>query len=364
MDQDTSRRPFRTAFLAVAWLAVADAATAQSARPVSVVTPQRVEVQDLRRLTGTVTAERVSALSARIDGVVAQVAVDAGDTVARGDVILRLDDELARLDQAQVRASVLEGRARLDEARRVAREAEELAAGRNLPTTQAEAARAQARIGVKTLARLEAESALQEARLQRHVLRAPFAGVIAARHVDPGEWITASGAVVDLVSLDALRFDVRAPQELYARLDVDDAVTVQLDALPGPALPGRVAALVPVAETGTRSFLLRVTLDSPPPTIIPGMSGRLSLALGRAGEGWSVPRDAIVSYPDGTRSVWIVTEGDGGLTASARRVRPGRALNGRIEILDGLDGGEQVVVRGNESLTDGEPVRIVDAVRD
>ncbi len=348
-----------------ALLAVASAvplalpAVAQQAAPVRVVEPERAVVQDTRSFTGSVTAERISALSPRIEGVVMEVSVDAGDRVGAGQVILRLDDRLARLEQARVSAAVSEGRARLAEAQRVAREAAVLAEKRTLPATQAEAAKAGATISAETLVRLEAEAALQAERLQRHRLTAPFAGVIAARHVDPGEWVQPTSAVVDLVALDSLRFDARPPQEVYPLLREGDAVTVLLDALPGKETQGHVAARVPVADAGTRSFLLRVILDEAPEGVIPGMSGRAQVRLDRGTSAWSVPRDAIVRYPDGTRSVWIVEEREGGLSAVARRVRTGESGGDPVQVLSGLEGDERVIVRGNEGLRDGQPVRIV-----
>ncbi len=352
-------RPILAGAGALATALLAATAAAQQAAPVRVVQLERVVVQDTRAFTGSVTAERVSALSPRIEGVVTEIAVDAGDRVEAGEVILRLDDRLARLEQARVQAAVSEGRARLAEAQRVAREAEVLVEKRTLPATQAEAAKAGATISTETLARLEAEAALQAERLRRHRLPAPFAGVITARHVDPGEWVQPTSAVVELVALDSLRFDVRPPQEVYPLLREGDAVTVLLDALPGKESQGHVAARVPVADAGTRSFLLRVVLDEAPDGVIPGMSGRARVQLARGAAAWSVPRDAIVRYPDGTRSVWIVEERDGGLRAAARRVDIVESSGDAVEVLGGLDGGERVIVRGNEGLRDGQPVRIV-----
>lgn len=332
---------------------------AQNATPVSVIEAQRVTLQDTRRLTGTVTAARVSALSPQVAGLVAAIEVDAGDRVEEGAVVVRLDDEVARLEQRRREAAVAEGRAQLAEAQRVSREIGALADKRSLPATQAEAARASAAISAEVLTRLEAEAELQRATLRRHTLRAPFAGVVAARHADPGEWIAPGEAVIDLVALDSLRFDVRAPQELYAQLQTGDRVSLVLDALPGLSIEGHIGARVPVADTATRSFLLRVALGDPPPTVIPGMSGEALIALKGRQAAWSVPRDAVVSYPDGTRSLWVVEHRDGGEVATARRVRLGRSLDQAVEILDGLSGGERVVLRGNESLREGQAVRVV-----
>lgn len=334
-------------------------ALAQAGDPVSVVTPASTVVQDVRSFTGSVTAERVSALSPTIDGLVSEIFVDAGDRVGQGDPVLQLDNELARLEQRRVQASVDEGRARLAEAQRVAAETETLAARRTLPATQAEAARAGAVISDETLNRLRAEAALQAERLRRHRLGAPFDGVITARHVDPGEWVRPGDAVVDLVALDSLRFDVRAPQEVYPRLQRGDAVTVVLDAVPGQEIAGHVSATVPLADAATRSFLLRIALDNAPDGVIPGMSGSARVTISRGTAAWSVPRDAMVRYPDGTRSVWVVEQRDGQTRAAARRVEIGDSNSDSIAVLSGLDGSERVIVRGNENLRDGQPVRIV-----
>jgi multidrug efflux pump subunit AcrA (membrane-fusion protein) len=94
--------------------------------------------------------------------------------------------------------------------------------------------------------------------------------------------------------------------------------------------------------------------------MIPGMSARATLRLGSGREGVVVPRDALLRYPDGRITVWVLEDsGEGGApSVSERRVRTGRAFGGEMEITDGLEPGARVVVRGNEGLREGQRVRV------
>ncbi|CAN0603318.1 unnamed protein product, partial [Ectocarpus sp. 12 AP-2014] len=116
----------------------------------------------------------------------------------------------------------------------------------------------------------------------------------------------------------------------------------------------------PVSDPQARTFLLRAT-GPEELTVLPGMAVTATLRVASGERGLSVSRDALNRYPDGRTTVWIATSsGDGVYAVNEKRVSIGSAFGGRVEITDGLDGGEQVVVRGNESLSEGIDVQLAD----
>lgn len=340
--------------------AVAQPATRGDLPAVTAVRAGAAGVARSLRYTGTVTAERDAALSARQAGLVAAVRVDAGDRVRRGDLLLQLDPVLAELDLARARASLEEARTRRTEQARLRDDAAALAATSNISRTQARTAAAEADIAAAAVTRLEAEVRRAAELVARHRLEAPFDGVVRRRLVDVGEWVQTGTPAVELVSVAPLRLDVQVPQERYALIRPGQAVTVELDALRGTTFPGKVLARVAASNAATRTFLVRVLIEKPGERVIPGMSGQVELRLPAGEAAVTVPEDAVVRGADGVTRVWLVTPGAAGTgRVSARVVALGPAQDGRVEVQGGVPAGSLVVVRGNETLREGQDVRLL-----
>jgi len=311
------------------------------------------------RLSGAVVALRDASLSSLVSGVISDIRVDVGDRVAKGDVLLLIDSALAKSEMARAQAAVDEASVQLREAQRLSTETEKLAAARNVSRSQADTRAAEALSAEAALARSKAEAAVARERLARHQLRAPFAGVITQRRHDVGEWLDSSASALSLLSPSDLVFDAQMPQERFADAAIGKAVQVRLDALPGQVLSGSVRTVVPSADAGSRSLLLRVQFSNLPATMIPGLSGSMQLA-DTGVPALQVPRDALLTRSDGQRQVVVADGSDAQLQAKLRDVEIGDALGPMVLIRAGLQAGERVVVRGNERLRDGQPLRIAD----
>ncbi|MEO1576927.1 MAG: efflux RND transporter periplasmic adaptor subunit, partial [Pseudomonadota bacterium] len=134
--------------------------------------------------------------------------------------------------------------------------------------------------------------------------------------------------------------------------------TVRIDALGADALSATLAARVPQSDPGARTFLVRLKLTEPPPSITPGMSATASLAIASTDATLLVPRDALIRYPDGTTTVFVVEDGES-TQARQRTVEVTRVDGETAVIASGLNPGEPVVIRGNEVLSDGQSVRVI-----
>ncbi|MDX1433589.1 MAG: efflux RND transporter periplasmic adaptor subunit [Gammaproteobacteria bacterium] len=348
-----------TQLAAAALCAAAAQAAAAPAAPVEVAKARLEPVVVQVPLTGTITARDRAQLSSRVSGLVAAVHVTAGDAVAQGDLLLTLDPTLDELALAEARAASAEGRAALAEARRVRQEARELGPRRGIPESEIRAAEAAARIEEAKLERLLAVERRREEIVARHQLYAPFAGVVSRRLAEEGEWVETGQPVFEVVGTERLRLDLRVPQEHYPHITADTPVVVRLDALPHREISGRIIARVPVSDPDSRTFLLRVGIDDGAGGIIAGMSARATLRIPADERAVTVPRDAVLRDAYGATRVWTIGEEDGAPIASQRRVDIGRSFDGRTEIRSGVEAGERVVVRGNETLSEGQPVRIV-----
>lgn len=310
-------------------------------------------------LTGTITARDQASLSSRVSGLVSAVHVTAGDRVDKGALLLSLDPTLEKLGLVEAQAASAEARAALDEARRRWDEARRLGPKKGIAESEIRAAEAEVKIAGTKLERLLAAERYKQELIARHDVLAPFAGVVTRRLAEEGEWVDTGKPVMELVGTEHLRLDLRVPQEHYPYIDANTSVSVRLDAMPSRAIDAEISAKVPLSDASSRTFLLRVELDNHEQDITPGMSAQARLRIPGNERVLTVPRDAILRDAYGASRVWSLKDVDGAPVATQHAVSVGRSFDGNTELRNGLEPGARVVVRGNETLREGQPVRVV-----
>ncbi|KAA3654532.1 MAG: efflux RND transporter periplasmic adaptor subunit [Proteobacteria bacterium] len=338
------------------------ASLASAAGPAVVVAESRMQaVVEALRVSGSVTAPRAARLSPAVAGQVAALRVDVGSRVAEGEVLVELDAELARIALEVAQAAVVQASEALADARRREADGRRLANSRSIAASAYEALQSEVRADAALLRQREAERRAAQARLERHVLRAPFDGVISAKLTELGEWIAPGDAALALVAERGLWVDLQVPQAYFPRLNPAVPVQLRLDALPGQAVAARIERIVPVSDATARSFLLRVGVTDEGLPMTAGMSASAVLRLDAGRERVVVARDALLRHADGRVTVWAVEEADAQARVVERVVQPGLGFDGLVEIVDGLEAGVRVVVEGNESLRQGQAVTVAGA---
>ena len=309
-------------------------------------------------LTGTVTSARVAQLSTEVSGLVKKVNVEVGDRVETDAELLELDREIEQLILAALQATTRQARAELADAKRRYEDAELLRKQKSISENELRLLEAEVEVDKSMLIRQQADERRQQARVERHTLRAPFDGVISERLTETGEWIEPGNPVLTLVAADDLRIEFRVPQEFFIRINPESTLNVTLDALPEHKFAASIDTIVPVSDPSSRTFLVHATVNAGDAQMTPGMSvhGKLGLTTGR--QGVVVPRDAILRYPDGRVTVWIINPGSEPPTVTEKRVTTGNGFDGLVTIRDGIDPGDVIVVQGNESLQENQQVRI------
>ncbi|MBT8443803.1 MAG: efflux RND transporter periplasmic adaptor subunit, partial [Gammaproteobacteria bacterium] len=345
--------------LILAALFLANTALALDAPPVNVGEADERPIVRTVRVSGTVTSPNAAMLSPSVGGLVAKLNVDAGDRVEAGDVLVVLDAELQALELRRREAELRQIETALADSRRRLDEAERVRSANAISESEIETRRATAERDAAALAAAQAAVQQQRSIVGRLSVKAPFAGVVSQRIAAVGEWVNPGNAVVELIETDNLRFDFRVPQEYYEEISLQTAVSLASDAAPGFSADGRIIAVVPVKDPGSRTFLVRVEANNEiHPGVTPGMSARGILKVDAQRSGIVVPRDALLRYPDGRHVVWIV---DGSAEIPVVRERPvetGLMFDGLVEIRTGIHAGDIVVTRGNETLQEGLQVSI------
>lgn len=320
---------------------------------VSLAAPQLREVSRDVVASGAVAAWEEVSVGVELSGLrVAAVEVEVGSVVAAGDVLLRVDDRTLASQLAQSDAQVREARTNLETARRKAARIRELADSQMVAlqdAEEAEAARANAEARLNT-----AIASRDAARVQRDftVVRAPVAGVVSARSVQPGQVVGAGTELLRLIRDGRLEW--RAELAEADLLRVDAGTPVRVEAPGGSVVDGRVRTVSPALDAQSRTGTVYVDLPDPG-ALRAGMFAQGRLAIGRA-QALLVPGDAVVRR-DGR--AFVFTVGDDGRVRECV-VELGGAHGDLVEVRDGLAQGDRVVARGAGFLGDGDLVRVVE----
>jgi len=336
----------------------APAAEKSGGPPAPLVRLDDVRAGSLRttlRFPGEVRAGARSRLASGADGAVRDVAVEVGDPVRAGQVLLRVDARLprARLDVARAE---LERAKREAELARMERDRLEQLDPGTVSDLELEQKRTAASVAAATEAAAEATVAEREADLAQFVVRSPYDGVVAGRRVDPGTWVQPGDPVLDLVTTDGLEIIVEGSRALAGRIEPGHRATIQT---PAGAASGRVTGIVPALDPVSRTFPIRVVPeavpeDAPAGALVPGDAVDVAFEVELDASGMLVSTDALLESPDETR----VFEVEDGMTMLRTVEVLGRSGDSALVRGEGLSAGDRVVVRGNERLRPGQAVRV------
>ena len=329
-----------------------------------------VEVREAREaelineipVSGSVSASQIALLSSQLAGLVKRIHVEAGDQVTRGDLLVELDSEMAEIALDSARASANSAREASTDSQRRFNEAQALIARSAIAASEVRGLESVVKINAAALQVANAEVRQREAELRQHRIEVPFNGTLSRKLVEVGEWVTPGTGLLELVSTEQLRVDFQLAQRFYPLVENEAKLDIRFDAHPQRSFTGTVVSKVPLSSSDARTFLLRTELEqADAPALIPGMSADAVLRLTDKRRGVVVDRDALRRYPDGRVSVWIVNDppsADESPTVREQQVETGLSFAGEVEISAGLEAGQRIVTRGNETLREGQAVQI------
>ena len=308
-----------------------------SAAGLPAVPAERSAVPQERSYDGIVEAERQSTVSAQVAARIEAVPFDVDDYVERGDIIVQFRDRPAAADLKQAEAAAQEAKARLDEARANHGRIEQLfsqsrVSKADMDRSTADLQTAQARVEAADGALIAARE-----RFENTVVRAPFSGIVVARHVEIGEMATIGAPLMTGLSLEHLRVAVDVPQSDIGALRSTGEAWVELP--DGGTLTAEEIRIFPYADPSTHTFKARLRLAEGQHGVYPGMWVKVRFHTGEQ-QALLVPATAIVQRSELTALYVLADDG----TPRLRQVRLGRRqADGRVSILAGLDAGEAVV---------------------
>ena len=342
------RIAFFLAFFAGAALAQAPKEAAKGpppAMPVKAAAARLAPAVDEVSALGTLRADEAVTIRPEIAGRVVEFRFSEGQAVARGSVLVKLDQaELGAVlassaAQAQLDKSRLERSEDLHKKSFISRQA--------LDESRSNYAR--------SLAKQQEDAA----RLAKTEMRASFAGVAGLRQVSVGQYVAAGTDIVRLEKIDQLKLDFRVPESFIGKLKAGQPLKVLVDAYADKSFAGSIYAIEPGVDDQTRTILLRARVANPELKLRPGMFGRVQVQLGVREKAIWIPEAAIVPKGQDTTVYRVQVGPDGGGKVDVVRVQTGVRKVGEVEIVKGLTEGELVVTEGTQKVGPGSAVTLI-----
>jgi membrane fusion protein (multidrug efflux system) len=302
--------------------------------------PELAAVASLRAVNG-------ADLSSEVDGVVESIHFESGDDVPAGKLLvqLRAADDIAHLAALKAISQA---------------------------TLDSDAA---------NLKNAEAQAAQQQALVDKKSVRAPFAGHLGIRAVDPGQYLAAGTKMVTLQQLDPVYVDFSLPQQDLGQLSTGQKVSATVDTFPGQHFDGTLSAIDPKIDADTRNLSLRATIPNPDHKLLPGMYANVQIEAGAQARYLTLPQTAVVFNPYG-QTVYVITPkdaagkdqksakddkagqpGSADLVANQVFVTTGPTRGDQVAILTGLKEGDLVVTSGQVKLNNGDYVVVDNSVQ-
>ena len=341
-------------------------------------TPMTVELGTVSRasinaeitVVGNLIGEATVSVAPRAAGRLQEIYVKLGDRVSRGQRIATIEDfelqEQVKQQEAaqQVSAATIRQReADLQLAKTNVERSRSLFERQLLPkqTLDDNEARYQSAIAALDLAR--AQNAQSKARLDElqinlanTIITSPVNGFVSRRAVDPGAFVSQNAPVVDVVDITRVRLVANIVERDLKEMQAGDPTKVEVDAYPGETFAGRIARVSPVLDPATRTAPIEIEIPNPDYRLKPGMYARVSITTDTTKDALVVPPEAIADL-GGRRGVFQLVND----TAVFRTVQVGAELADKVEILGGLEEGDQVITTGARALRDGDRVLVAGA---
>jgi membrane fusion protein (multidrug efflux system) len=314
----------------------------EEAPPVPVEVSRAVRGDVFAVYTGTASLEsdEEALVVAKVGGEVEKIFVEEGDTVREGQVMARLDGDRLRLEMEQARANL----------QKLEQEYE-----RNVELHERQLVSAGAFENIKyDLDSARAAYDLARLELDYTEIEAPISGIVSERLIKVGNTIAIGDPVFNITDLDPLLAYLFVPEREFRKLRSGQSAEVTLDAIPGERFEAQILRISPVVDPQTGTFKVTLAVQDQADRLKPGMFGRFRIVYDARENAVLVPRVAVVDDEE-SQAVFVVEDGQ----ARQRDVRVGYSRGDKVEIVEGLDGGERVVTIGQTGLAEGTRVEVV-----
>ena len=324
----------------IAWTAPATAAPIE----VLVETVQTQEISDPLEALGTLRANEAVDVTVNVAETVESIGFQSGQRVEKGQVLLTLESGEERALVEEAKSTRDEARAQLNRIRALAKRGD--ASQSLLDETQREFRVSEARL------------AAVESRLQYRIIKAPFSGLVGLRNISPGAYLAPGDTVTTLVDDRSMKLDFNVPSLFLSTLRPGVPIVARSRALANRRFNGEVSSVDNRVDPISRSITVRAELDNSDSVLRAGMLMEVTLESNPR-QMPVISESALIQLQDRSY-VYVVDQEDGITFARRLPVTTGLRLPGKIEIREGLEAGQIIVVEGAVKLTNDSPVKVLE----
>lgn len=329
------------------------------ATPVQVARVVRGDISTELSYTGSIKPWREVHIAPDIPGKVAEIYVEEGDRVEQGQILARLDTRTAQLQLEQAEAGLAVAQANFRSASKDWERTQELHQKDTVSPQQVEKAQLAYEAAKAQLQQAESGLKLARHQLEVSVMKAPFSGIVTGRNMNEGEYINpaisgmgpAGSSVVTLMDLSRVKIEVHASESDIGKIRVGQEAHVAVDAHPGKTFYGEVSNVYPAADPMSRTFKVEIAVPNEDRTLKAGTYARVKLRVVVHKDVLLVPERSVLER----EGVFVLFVADGDV-ARMRKVKRGLSSEGVVEIVEGIQDGEEVIVEGNYGLKDGAKI--------
>ncbi len=312
--------------------------------PVPVVTAMVTHEPFTEKLEalGTAKANESVVVTPTVEERVVAILVDDGEFVDKGQVLVKLDDSEAQYLLAEARATFKEQQQQFERMRRLAK------------TNATSRSQLDEEKGLLDIA--AAKVSLLEARLQDYTIRAPFSGILGIRQISTGAVVDTDTVITTLDDTATIKLDFTVPEAYLGVLKNGMTVTARSLAYPDRIFNGTVTAISSRVDPETRSLTIRAKVPNPDRLLRPGMLLTVDLVKNRS-RSLIIPEEAVIQEKD-KKFAFLVTSDN---TVEKKEIVTGRRNPGKLEVISGLNAGQQVIIQGITRVRPGSSVNVVEA---
>ena len=303
--------------------------------------------------TGTLKADEEVIISSEVDGIVKHIKVEEGSAVSEGTLLIEVNQTDYLLDKQRSEAAVKQAEANLANVRSEFQRKESLYKEELVTRQQFDDISTRVILAEAEWARAKSILETSSERLSRTKIYSPLRAMVKEKRVSVGDYVRNGSPLFQLIKVDPLKLIFPISEKEIARIKTGQEVDFTVDSFPDQTFKGRVSLLYPHVDERTRTLQVEATVPNTGRLLKPGLFVKATVYTGASHDVVVAPLTSLL-YDNSTISLFVVE----GNVAHARTVKTGNKYGEDIEITEGLKAQEQIVVIGQNNLSEGVKVNV------
>lgn len=342
----------------------------RAAIPVLTETVQMGDLSSINTLTGLISANIQTSIGTKVSGRVAEVDVDMGQKVSKGQILAKIDsiDLEKQLDQTEAQIQV--DQAQVDIAQNNSAQSTDAlnhdtvlynsnAISKdtlNQAQTKMENDKDSLLAAQGTLGKDTASAAIIQQQINETDIVSPIDGAIATRNIEVGMQVSSATTLFSIAQLNPLKVTINVSDQLIASISNGAGVNITVPEIASSTFQGTVDKISPVLDASTHSYPVEIIINNPDDSLTPGMTASVQFTGLTTTPGIIIPAEAVVETPQGSEVFTVVQN-----VAHMHLVQLGAVSNDKILVSSGLNPGDQIIIKGQTLIADNAKVKVVDS---